>query len=447
MIKSYKIILITQSIILLIFGFVFKAQYYDDIQLIPTIQLLIIGFSPLILLTISIIIQKLIVAVIYSDSTNDQIDKEKMSIDKFWKNAFFINAIFGVLTFLSSIISSVLKLEVGVVSSDYIYRFFLSIGIIMISSLIISLFLRIKESVSEINKLSNYLLVFISILIFAFSLYLSILNVLKVRSYSGDSMIGTINTVNETEETVYQESEGEGEGEEPESESDYYGFNEMSFPDIDTKEYFKELFEDQNYDNEKTQDLTKIFLFSFMELEKGQSFMELRSAIERGFAYDEEIKKVDKKIRKNPEAIKETFDTYSPFLYAFLSDKIYVESNLNLIVDALLNSHEDIYETENPEEALNKIYKTMIFGSQKEFPKYYYDQISPYASEAVLDLVNKNSETDSERNNSNVEYSSQLTTTWIYSFWARRFKEKNNEVVFEILKEIKEHYDEELNKE
>ena len=30
---------------------------------------------------------------------------------------------------------------------------------------------------------------------------------------------------------------------------------------------------------------------------------------------------------------------------------------------------------------------------------------------------------------------------WAYSFWARRHQEKNADVVFEILKEIKNNYD------
>lgn len=442
MIKSYKIVIIIQCIILLIFSFVFNEVYNEDIQLIPMIQLLIIGFSPLILLAISIIIQRLIVAVIHSDSTNDEVNKEA-PIDKFWKNAFFINVIFGALTFLCSIISSVLKLEVGVVSSDYIYRFFISLDILMISSLIISLVLRIKDSVIEITKFLGFLMLFISILIFSFSLYLAVLNVVTIRSNSGDGIIGTLNSVSETEEVatdVEHESEGEGEGEE--SESDYYGFNEMSFPEVNINGYFKELFEDSSYDNTKTEDLTKNFLSDFLVLEKDQSFTGIRIAIERGFAYDEEIKKVDEKIRRNPEAIREAFDSYNTLLYAFLSNKIYFDSNLNLIVDALIKTHEDIYETENPHERLTKIYKIMIFGAQKEFPNYYYNEIKPYASENVLSLVSKNAETSSEKDNSNAEYASQLNTVWIYSFWARRHKEKNEDVVFEILKEIKEHYNE-----
>lgn len=447
MIKSYKIILIVQFILLLILSFVFhKVEYLEDIPLIPTVPLLLIGFSPLILLAISIIIQKLIVAVIYSDSGNSETDKEVPN-DKFWKNSFFVNVIFGALTFVSSIVSVVSNLEVGVVSSDYINRFFVSLGMLFFASLIVSLFLRIKDSVTEITKFLGFLMLFISIIIFSFSLYIAILNVVTVRSYSGNSIIGTLNSISETEEVstaVEHESEGEGEGEE--SESDYYGFNEMSFPEVKTYAYFEELFGDQKYDDAKTHDLTKLFLSSFIELQKGQSFTGIRRAIERGFAYDEEINKIGNKIRRDPKAIRRAFDIYNSVLYAFLSDKIYFDSNLNLIVDALIDSHEDIYKTENPEETLNEIYKTMDFGVKKEFPDYYYKEITPYASEEFLASINKNAETNSDKDDSSITFNSQLNTVWIYSFWARRHKEKNSDVVFDILKEVKEHYDAELNK-
>lgn len=443
MIKFYKIILIVQFIIVLILSFVFhKIEYLEDIPLIPTVPLLLIGFSPLILLAISIIIQKLIVAVIYSDSENSEKDKE-VSNDKFWKNSFFVNVIFGALTFVSSIVSVVSNLEIGVVSSDYINRFFVSLGMLFFASLIISLFLRIKDSVSEIAKFIGFLMLFISIIIFSFSLYIAILNVVTVRSYSGDSIIGILKQPLETDE-VYSvsehESEGEGEGEE--SDSDYYGFNEMSFPEVKTYAYFEELFGDQKYDDAKMHNLTKLFLSSFLELKKGQSFTGIRRAIERGFAYDKEINEIGKKIRRDPDAIRGAFDIYNAVLYAFLSDKIYFDSNLNLIVDALIDSHEDIYKTENPEETLNKIYKTMDFGVKKDFPDYYYNEISPYASKEFLASINKNAETNSDKDDSTTTFNSQLNTVWMYSFWARRHKEKNSDVVFDILKEVKEHYEE-----
>jgi hypothetical protein len=458
MIKSYKIILIVQFILLLLLGFGFsKVQYFEDVPLIPTVPLLIIGFSPLILLAISIIIQKLIVAVIYSDSENSETDKEVPN-DKFWKNSFFVNVIFGALTFVLSIVSVVSNLEVGVVSSDYINRFFISLGMLFFASLIISLFLRIKDSVTEITRFLGFLMLFISIIIFLFSLYIATLNVVTVRSYNRDSIIWRLkhlfeDDANMDEESVVaaevveaeDESQFERESEGDESEFDYYGFNEMSFPEVKTHAYFEELFGDQKYDDAKTHDLTKIFLSSFLELQKEQSFTGIRRAIERGFAYDEEINKIDKKIRRDPEAIRGAFDIYNAVLYTFLSDKIYFDSNLNLIVDALINSHEDIYKTENPEETLDKIYKTMDFGVKKDFPDYYYNEITRYASKEFLASINKNAETNSDKDDSSTTFNSQLNTVWIYSFWARRHKEKNSDVVFDILKEVKEHYDAELN--
>lgn len=460
MIKSYKIVLIVQFILLLILWFMFhKLEYDADIPLIAAIPLLLIGFSPLILLAISIIIQKLIVAVIHSDSTSNEIDNEAPS-DKFWRKSFFVNTIFGALTFISAIVSVISNLEVGVASS-YINSLFVSLGILFFCSLIVSLFLRIKDLVKEITKMLGFLMLFISISIFVFSLYVAIVNVVTVRSYSNDSLIGVLkhlfedDTNTDTDQVIVaedaveaqyesqfeRESEGEREREAEKSQSDYYGFNKMRSA-VETTEYFKQLFEDSNYDNDKTQDLAKLFLSSFLKLEKGQSFTGIRRAIEMGFAYNEEINKIDAKIRRNPESIRQTFDSYNTLFYAFLSKKIYLESNLNLIVDAMIKSHEDIYKTENPEETLSKIYKIMNFGEKKEFPDYYNTEINPYVSEELSSSIKKNAETNSDLDESSTTFNSQLNTVWIYSFWARRYKEKNNDVVFKILKEIKEHYDE-----
>lgn len=441
MIKSYKIILIVQFIVLLIFSVLFhKIEYGNDFAVIPTVPLLLIGFSPFILLIISIIIQRLIAAIIYSDSTGIDGDKEKPN-DKFWRNSFFTNVVFGVAAFVLSIVAIAFHFSIGIKGFDFADRLSVFLGIILIASAIIGLFFRIKDSVNEISKLLGGLMILISAVIFAGSLFVGVENMLNIQFSANESIVGTLNTVPETEEETVSNDTADEEYVE-ESETDYYGFNEMSFPEIKTNEYFRELFEDQNYDETKINDLAKLFLSSFLELENNKSFAGIRRSIERGFAYHEEINTVDKKIRRNPEAIRRTFDSYNTLFYAFLSKKIYFDSNLNLIVNALLDSHEDIYKTENPEETLNKIYKTMVFGEKKEFPDYYYKELNTYASEEFLNTMSKNAETHSDKDENSVTFNSQLNTVWIYSFWARRYKEKNNEVVFEILKEIKEHYNE-----
>jgi hypothetical protein len=457
MIKSYKIVLIIQIVIILAASYAFHNVYYEDYDEFSKTGIVLIGSAVLIISAFSILIQKIIVGILNSDSTTEEVNAQTPN-DKFWRNSFLINIVFGVLALLISISAAVSGLDVGIKSNDFMNDICNSLIILITASLTIGLLLRVRESINEITKLLGILMILISVLIFAGSLYVASANAARVRSYSHDSIYGIIYNLFEKEESqigtlpevavvdesaakadIERESEGEGEGEE----SDYYGFNGMSFPDVETEGYFKNLFNDEKYDDAKVQGLAKLFLSNFLALEKGKSFTGIRKAAESGFYYEEydEINKVDKKIRRNSEAIRNTFDSYNILLYAFLSEKNYYDSSLNEMVDMLITSHEDIYNTENPEQSLDKIYKTMIFGLKKEFPEYYFDNLSSYASENALSLISKNANMNSDDNNGNPDYNSKLNTVWFYSFWARRYKEKNIDVVYEILKEIKAHYE------
>ncbi|TDW45972.1 hypothetical protein EV144_107165 [Flavobacterium sp. 270] len=450
MIKSYKIIIFVQIILVSVCGFVFRRlqDIYEPDSISVTI-LLLVGALVLISLTISVVIQKLIVVVINSDSTKIEAGKN-ISNDEFWRISFFVILMYGFLTLLFSIIVVVSNWDIGFTAYDFMDRILISFAILIVSSLVIGLLFRIRESVCEIAKILGFLMIFISIIIFLGSLFVASSNALMFRSYNEDSIVGFFENLfkgddllhnskavtvesSEAQNEIVSESEGEGEGEE----SDYYDFYDMSFPDVDINDNL-------NYGSSKAQGLFKLFLSRCLKLEDNQSFNGFRTAIQQNVFYGEyeDIKVVDKKLRRNPTAIREAFDGYSPLLYAFLSDKIYFESNLNLLVDALINSHNDIYGTENPEESLNKIYKTMIFGEKKEFPDYCYEKISQYVSENVSNAINKDAKIHLDKDNYIEGYGSKYSTVWIYSFWGRRYKEKNIDVVFEILKEVKKHYEE-----
>lgn len=459
MIKSYKIVLIIQIVIILIGSFAFHNVYFEDYDAFSKTEIVSIGSAVLIIAAFSILIQKIIVGILNSDSTTEEVNAQTPN-DKFWRNSFLINIVFGVLALIISISTAVSDLDVGIHYSNFMNDIFNSLIILIVASLAIGLLLRVRDSINEITKLLGVLMIVISVLIFAGSLYVASANAARVRSYSRDSLYGIIHNLFEQEDSnigtlpevavvdesaakadIERESEGEGEGEE--AESDYYGFNEMSFPDLETEGYFKNLFNDEKYDDAKVQDLTKLFLSDYLALEKGKSFTEIRKAAEKGFYYEiyDEINKVVNKIRRNPKEIRNTFDNYNMLLYAFLSEKNYYDSSLNEMVNMLISSHDDLYNTENPEQSLDKIYKTMIFGVKKEFPEYYFDNLSPYASENALSSIRKNADANAEVDEGNPDYNLKLNAVWFYSFWARRYKEKNIDVVYEILKEIKTHYE------
>lgn len=439
MIKSYKVIIVIQFILVAVFWLIFRTfEYGNNFVNIPALQLVLIAFLPLILILFSVIIQTLVFAVINADSLNksDETDHK----DKFWKNAFYVGLVFGALTFVLAFVAIQFNYRVQIKGYyDFVNNFALFLLGIVVSSIIIGILLRVKDSVLEINKIAVYSMILLAALVFSVALFFTVTNMFSVYPYRADeSIIGTLDAPANTEESEEEYMNRIG-GEESESDYDYFGFKKMTFPDIETNEYLKELFDNQKYNDAKVQDIIKIFFTDFLNLSKTQSFNEIRGSVELGLSQDDDyqdIIKINEKIRRNPEGIRKAFDSYNTVIYAFLSEKIYFESNLNLVVEALIKSHEDIYSTEDPDGSLSEIYKIMVFGEKKNFPDYYYEKLSNYASEEGLSLIRKNASRGEE-----VEYNTQLSTVWIYSFWARRYKEKNSDVVFEILKEIKQHYE------
>ncbi|KFF04844.1 hypothetical protein [Flavobacterium reichenbachii] len=447
MIKSYKTVVIIQILVILIGGFALHDFHYtNDFNRLPTTIVLLIGSSVLILWMFSILIQMLIAGIFYSNSTINEVSKDVMN-DKFWRNSFSINLGFGILAFIVSVVAIVSNLDLAVPGYDSSDRFFISLAILIVSSLVISLLLHIKKSVNITTKLLGFLMILISVIVFAGSLFVASTNALMVKSYNRDSLYGILKKIlGEDVETPSNEKKVTkvvvpvkvvSKDDAKESDHDYYGFSKMSFPDLETGDYFIELF-DETYTKSKVQELFGFFLSDFLSLQRKQSICYLRGSIELGFysyRYDDLVA-VDKMIGRNPESIQKTFDSYSPLIYAFISDETYYDSNLNVIVDILIESHNDIYRTENPEEALNKIYKIMVLGKNTQYPDFHFKELSKFASKKVLDLIKQNTKGDPDP-----DYSVKVSTFWIYSFWARRYKEKNIDVVFEIIKEIKQHYE------
>jgi hypothetical protein len=450
MIKSYKIVLIIEVLLLTTIILAFhNIKYGIDFSVLPKVSLLLIGFSPVILFGISIVIQRLVVIIVSSDFTKADVEKENNGIDKFWKNSFFINLIFGAVTSILVIFFVVLNISVGIKGVDFGNRFAVFLAAIVVSSLIIGLFLRIKDSVSEISKLLGGLMILISIFIFGCSLTASVDNMMAIQFSRNEEIIGTVKSLPEVEEVFAEDVidtmavdsaslSWRAVGEIEEAEPDYYGFNKMNFPEIIANECFQTGLL-QNYTDSKKQNIFKFLLSNFLGLKKEQSIVSIRNNIENGLNsnYDDNpyISSLGDMVRRNPERMRKAFDCYSSLIYSFLSTEIYSDSNLNKTVDLLIKSHDDLYGTEDPDENLNKIYKTMIFGAKKEFPTYYYEELSPYISYTALNLIKKNA------GEGESDYNIKSSAVWIYSFWARRYREKNSDLVYEILKEIKSHYE------
>ncbi|MBF4517314.1 hypothetical protein IRZ71_13195 [Flavobacterium sp. ANB] len=454
MIKSYKIILIVQFFVLAVLGFVFyTVEYGVDFALIPKLILLVIGSSFLLVLGISILIQRFIVSVVQSDSETENL--ENSTEDKFWRISFFVNLAFGAIVFLCSVICVAMDFGIGTKGySGFGIRFSVFLGILFIASLVAALFFRIKDSVNEVSRLLGGLMMLLSALVFGGSLFFG-LNQLISPQYSSREIIEAIPFVPEVDETEVSQDTAYAVidstvvdstttfGQEeitdeqfPDEEDDYYGFKKMNRAVVKSTGYFKEYF-DESYTDTRVQKLIRYFLADFLNLKKGEYYIDTKNKSEPGFHPGEylQINDVGRALRGNPDALTKSFKSYSPIIYSLLSKKIYFETNLNQLVDVLIASRDDISDTGDASKTLDKIYNIMISGTKKDIAYHYYSQIVPYVSESNSDLIKEKAYAIGGNDD-------HAATILIYSFLARRYHEGNDRVVYDILMEIKKHYGE-----
>lgn len=431
MIKSYKFVLIIQVILLFVFGFFCSGIHNDILDFnLRTVALLVFGLSPSVLILFSILFQKMVFAVINSDSLQSNNEGETKE-EKIWKTTFFTYLIFCGVSFLASLGLIFIKSEIDINSYGEIPKMImLLLFSITIASFIIALFIRIKNTIWEVNKIVGILMFVLSAIVFGFSLFVPVVNIFRFQSseYEEAPPSSDATYVNEAEV-----------GEEYEMvETDFYSLNEIDFSAIETDGYFEKYYERGTDEKSKSIALLVLFVSKNLNLRDDQYVSEIRRAIMYAQHEDEfsEINEIVEKMGRKPEAIREAFDSYKSLIYAVLSDKIYFDSNLNLIVDALIASYNDISEAENPESSMKQILTIMNRGYKETFPGEYFESLKPFMSETVLSPLKQNA----QKFESDFEYNYKMNAVWVYSFWGRRFEEKNHEEVFKILKEIQAHY-------
>lgn len=455
MIKSYKIILIVQFFVLAVLGFVFyTVEYGLDFAVIPKLILLLIGSSLLLALGISILIQRFIVSVIQSDSGTE--DLENTNEDKFWRISFFTNLVFGAIVFLSSVICVMLNFGIGIKGySGFGIRFSVFLGILFIASLVVGVFLRIKDSVNEVSGLLGGLMVLLSALIFGGSLFFGLSQLISPQ-YSSSEIIQALPFVPEVDETeVSQDStyavidstavDSTATSDiadediikvEEDEEDDYYSFKKMNPTGVKSNGYLKEYF-DGSYTDAKMQKLIRYFLADFLNLKKGVYYIDTKNYKPGPGLHPGEyiqIKDVGEKLRDDSDALAKSFKSYSPIIYSLLSKEIYFDSGLNEFVDALIACRDDISNTDDASKTLDEIYKTMTNRTHKDPPSRYYSQMSRYISTRTSALLKESATADGGMN-------PLSSAVWIYSFWGRRYHDGNDAEVYDILVQIKKHYE------
>jgi len=430
MIKSYKFILIIEAVILLLFWFFKPYISFDENRSFGTFQIFILAFLPAIVLGISILFQKLAISVIQSDSEKIH---EGFSEEKIWKISFYTNLLFGIVAIIAVIIIWLLKFEIAPVATyDFSRDMATILLVLLIASFAIGILLVIKKTVWEVNKFVGILMIFISVIVFLLTVYIPAIGYFYLNKTFGDSVENTVEVSDSADEMTEVADEPD------EAYYDFYSFSRMDFTDVETGGYFSKYYDRGTSENAKSLELLSLFLSKNLNLRDDQYISEIRRAIMYAQHEDEfsEINDIDEQMGRKPEEIREAFDSYKPLIYAFLNDKIYFDSNLFMIVDALVYAHDDIVATGNAEETMKKINTIMNMGYKESFPGEYYESLKPYFSKKALQPLKENAKQFED----NFEYNYKMNVVWIYSFWGRRYEEKNHDEVFKILLEIQEHY-------
>jgi len=117
---------------------------------------------------------------------------------------------------------------------------------------------------------------------------------------------------------------------------------------------------------------------------------------------------------RNPENIEKYFKKYETTLYEMVDKELYQTMQAEIVVNQLLSTHAYLLKNNYLE----------LF---KHFDKY--QNVNTYSFN-----IPENQEFMEPKKN-------EISFAWCYKFWYRRYLEGNMEIVYEILKKIKQHYD------
>ena len=155
--------------------------------------------------------------------------------------------------------------------------------------------------------------------------------------------------------------------------------------------------------------------------------------------------KIYAKVFDNPVKIEKYFDKYSSIIYSIIDKKIYQESTLESLVKALIITHNDFKKlsTKKKEYLFKELHKENEKANQdKPYELRGIDELlkilKPSISNETLSKLDRLVKEDEKHNDET--YDIEYFAFWSNSFWIRRYKDGNDEQVFNILKKIESHY-------
>ena len=143
-------------------------------------------------------------------------------------------------------------------------------------------------------------------------------------------------------------------------------------------------------------------------------------------------------IDRSPENLKKVITpSEKQVLYLlFKNNTLYEDSGISSIVKALITSYTEVKNNEYiryEDDLTNKMYSQNTYSDNYwEVYEEIDNTISAFASEKVKSILSD--ENYSPRNDQGSRLSNRIF--FVYSFWIRRFKEKNQTLVYELLKDF-----------
>ncbi|WP_299251587.1 hypothetical protein [uncultured Cytophaga sp.] len=141
--------------------------------------------------------------------------------------------------------------------------------------------------------------------------------------------------------------------------------------------------------------------------------------------------KIREVIDTDPNKLKPIFNSYKQVFYSLMPKRMYVKTDLENIVNILVLSYKDL-NANNKEEKCSNLYDFLN-------EHYYYNLNEEIMKEYISDTYRSEYKKIYYADGSRVK---NRDLYCIYSFWARRYHEKNIKDVYDILIEIQNHYSE-----
>ncbi len=222
--------------------------------------------------------------------------------------------------------------------------------------------------------------------------------------------------------------------------SNYYLQEDSEVVGVTPKQINSDIEPTNSTDNEEPQlpekEKVKLFLEDFFYrtylLDGSLSFSSVRYDL-LDKEYNSFLVETANKLRNNVGKIEEFITSYKQDFFDLVTPRTYRISNMDNVVTGLLLSYNDLYTDEaTADENLKEIFKLMN-NDEDKLTKYYFKDIEKYMSQ-------QSSQTFENIRNSNGSIFSDSDIVWFYSFWARRYNERNSKQAIDIILEIDQHY-------